>query len=33
MFRDPIWPDLVLILDGIGIVVLVAYMVALAMVA
>ncbi len=33
MFRDPIWPDLVLILDGIGIVLFVAYMVALAMVA
>lgn len=33
MYRDPIWPDLVLILDGIGIVLFVAYMVALAVVA
>lgn len=26
MYRDPIWPYVVLVLDGIGIVVLVAYM-------
>lgn len=33
MYRDPIWPDVVLVLDGIGIVLFVAYMVALAVVA
>ena len=26
MYKEPIWPDIVVILDGIGIVVLVAYM-------
>lgn len=33
MYRDPIWPDVVLVLDGIGIVLFVAYMIALAVVA
>lgn len=29
MYRDPIWPDVVLVLDGIGIVLFVAYMLVL----
>lgn len=33
MYKEPIWPDIVMILDGIGIVLFVAYMVALAVVA
>lgn len=31
--RDPIWPDVVLIIDGVGIVALVAWMIALAVAA
>ncbi len=33
MYRDPMWPSVVLVIDGIGIVLLVAWLVALAVVA
>lgn len=32
MYKDPIWPDIVLMLDGIGIVLFVAWMIAAAIV-
>ena len=33
MYKEPIWPDIVVILDGIGLVLFVAWLVAMAVVA